>query len=50
MRDMLAIEIPKGDAWLSSGEQLLEPGHRIKRPRPLFEKIPDKKIAELKNR
>jgi len=50
MRDMLAIEIPDGDAWLSAGEQPLEPGHRIKRPRPLFEKISDRRIAELKNR
>lgn len=50
IREMLDIKIQSGDAWLSAGEIFLTSGHRIKRPRPLFEKIPDSKITELKNK
>jgi len=50
IRDMLDLKIQERDAWFSAGETPLRPGHKINRPKPLFEKIPDSKIAELKNK
>ncbi len=50
MREMLDIKIPDGDAWLNAGTTPIEAGHMIKRPYPLFKKIPDRKIEELRNK
>ena len=48
LRKMLNLELSASNLWDLAGSPLLRPGHKINEPRPLFEKIPDSRISELK--
>jgi len=50
LREMINLKLEEygKNVWDQAGSQLLKPGHKINKPTPLFEKIPDEKIKELK--
>jgi len=48
LRDMINLRTSVSNIWDLAGSPLLKPGHKIGEPSPLFRKIPDAKIIELK--
>jgi len=50
LREMINLNLDEygRNLWDQAGSLLLKPGHKINKPSPLFEKISDEKIEELK--